>query len=81
MECYLYVIQARTTKTVSVTVQGKELKYDVLNVLEFNSTRKRMSVIVRTPEGKVSIHSPLLFFLFSSFLHPRINPLILHLMI
>jgi magnesium-transporting ATPase (P-type) len=25
--------------------------YDVLNILEFNSTRKRMSAIVRTPEA------------------------------
>lgn len=27
--------------------------YDLLNVLEFNSTRKRMSVIVRSQEGKL----------------------------
>jgi hypothetical protein len=28
-------------------------KYDVLNLLEFDSTRKRMSVIVRDPAGKI----------------------------
>ncbi len=27
--------------------------YEVLNVLEFNSTRKRMSVVVRDPDGKL----------------------------
>ena len=31
-------------------VLKRELKYKLLNTLEFNSTRKRMSVIVREPE-------------------------------
>ena len=30
--------------------------YELLNVLEFNSTRKRMSVIVRTPEDKIMLY-------------------------
>jgi len=32
-----------------------ERRYKLLNVIEFDSTRKRMSVIVRTPEGKILI--------------------------
>ena len=35
---------------------GRVEKYEILNVLEFNSTRKRMSVVVRTPEGKLLIY-------------------------
>ena len=31
----------------------QDIKYDVLNVLEFNSTRKRMSVIVQEPGGRL----------------------------
>lgn len=31
--------------------------YKVLNILEFDSTRKRMSVIVRTEEGKLLLIS------------------------
>jgi phospholipid-translocating ATPase len=31
------------------------LKYQLLNILEFNSTRKRMSVIIRDPEGKIQL--------------------------
>ena len=31
---------------------GKVIKYKLLNVLEFTSTRKRMSVIVEDPDGK-----------------------------
>ena len=30
-----------------------ERKYRLLNLIEFDSARKRMSVIVRTPEGRI----------------------------
>jgi magnesium-transporting ATPase (P-type) len=30
-------------------------KYELLNVIEFTSSRKRMSVIVRSPENKIII--------------------------
>ena len=29
------------------------LRYQLLNICEFNSTRKRMSVIVKAPDGKI----------------------------
>ena len=32
-----------------------ERKYKLLNVIEFDSTRKRMTVVVRTPENKVLV--------------------------
>lgn len=31
----------------------QRFKYQLLNVIEFTSTRKRMSVIVKTPENKI----------------------------
>ena len=34
---------------------GREESYQILNVLEFTSTRKRMSVIVRMPDGKIKL--------------------------
>jgi magnesium-transporting ATPase (P-type) len=34
---------------------GEVLKYKLLNVFEFNSDRKRMSVIVRTPDNRIMI--------------------------
>jgi phospholipid-translocating ATPase len=43
------VIQARDQHTVSIRVHGEEEKWKLLNVLEFNSDRKRMSVIVEDP--------------------------------
>ena len=38
-----------------IDFRGVELKYRLLNVLEFNSTRKRMSVIIRDQNGKIMI--------------------------
>lgn len=40
---------------IVVDWDGKELKYKLLHVIEFNSDRKRMSVIVKTPDGRVMI--------------------------
>ncbi|CDK29690.1 unnamed protein product [Kuraishia capsulata CBS 1993] len=39
----------RTKKGVIIDVQGVEREYQVLNILEFNSTRKRMSAIIKIP--------------------------------
>ena len=35
------------------SLTGEEDKYELLNVIEFTSTRKRMSVIVRSPDNKI----------------------------
>lgn len=34
-----------------------DVTYELLNVLEFNSTRKRMSVIVRNPQGRIILYT------------------------
>ena len=41
-------------ETVGDTVT--ELEYEILNVLEFDSTRKRMSVICRTPDNRLLLY-------------------------
>ena len=50
----------RTNTTVFVRetegAQQQETEYEILNILEFDSTRKRMSVICRTPEGKLKLY-------------------------
>ncbi len=38
-----------------VKAEGQEQRYQLLHVLEFSSERKRMSVIVRTPAGRVKL--------------------------
>ena len=32
------------------------MEFQVLNICEFNSTRKRMSAIVRGPDGKIKLY-------------------------
>ncbi|KAJ3012256.1 hypothetical protein HKX48_006359 [Thoreauomyces humboldtii] len=43
----------RSDNRVSVDVMGQKRTYTILHVLEFNSDRKRMSVIIRRPEGDI----------------------------
>lgn len=40
---------------IDLTREGKEVKYKLLHVIEFNSDRKRMSVIVRTEDNRILI--------------------------
>ena len=37
------------------THEGEMEEYQVLNVIEFTSARKRMSIIVRTPSGAIKM--------------------------
>jgi len=43
----------RTESSITINCFGKEETYDVLHILEFNSVRKRMSVILRTPKNEI----------------------------
>ncbi|XP_047989999.1 probable phospholipid-transporting ATPase IA isoform X2 [Leguminivora glycinivorella] len=53
---YGYVFTTRTPKTVTIEANGESLTFQVLNVIEFTSTRKRMSLIVRTPTGEIKLY-------------------------
>lgn len=48
-----YKLVSRTTEEVRVEIHGALHIFDVLATLEFNSDRKRMSIIVRTPDSRV----------------------------
>ncbi|KAF8813752.1 Ca-transporting ATPase [Phlegmacium glaucopus] len=52
-----YQFHTRKPKSVFVNVQGQSQEFQILNVCEFNSTRKRMSTIIRTAEGKIKIYT------------------------
>lgn len=45
----------RTPKGITLSVFGKEEYFEILKVIEFSSARKRMSIIVRSPEGKIEL--------------------------
>ncbi|XP_023443441.2 phospholipid-transporting ATPase IC isoform X2 [Dasypus novemcinctus] len=51
-----FVFLARTQNTITISELGTERTYEVLALLDFNSERKRMSVIVRTPEGNIRLY-------------------------
>lgn len=50
-----FVVLGRNNDDLLLNVQGRDVTYQVLNTLEFNSTRKRMSAIVRMPDGKIKL--------------------------
>jgi phospholipid-transporting ATPase len=41
--------------TLIVDVKGEKLQYKLLHVLEFNSKRKRMSVILENSDGEIEL--------------------------
>ncbi|XP_053727636.1 phospholipid-transporting ATPase ID-like [Synchiropus splendidus] len=51
-----FVFRSRTPDSVSIVEMGKQRSYELLAILDFNNVRKRMSVIVRSPEGKLSLY-------------------------
>ncbi|XP_018331633.1 probable phospholipid-transporting ATPase IA isoform X4 [Agrilus planipennis] len=53
---YGYVFESRTPEFVQIDAFGVKERYQILNVIEFTSTRKRMSVIVRDPNNKIKLY-------------------------
>lgn len=53
---YGYVFETRTPTTVTINVLGKLEVFEILNVLEFTSNRKRMSVIVRNSKREIKLY-------------------------
>ncbi|XP_058584472.1 phospholipid-transporting ATPase IK isoform X9 [Neofelis nebulosa] len=52
-----YVFVARTQDSITVMELGDERVYQVLAMMDFNSMRKRMSVLVRNPEGAIYLYT------------------------
>ncbi|CAH8514438.1 unnamed protein product [Schistosoma mattheei] len=50
-----YVFTTRTPTEVIVKIRGVEKRYGILHVLDFTSFRKRMGVVVREPNGRISV--------------------------
>nr|XP_054586291.1 phospholipid-transporting ATPase ID isoform X1 [Nothobranchius furzeri] len=51
-----FVFRSRTPDSISIVEMGKQQSYQLLAILDFNNVRKRMSVIVRSPEGKLCLY-------------------------
>ncbi|XP_055453587.1 phospholipid-transporting ATPase FetA isoform X3 [Psammomys obesus] len=50
-----FVFCSRSSETITVIEMGKTRVYRLLAILDFSNERKRMSVIVRTPEDRVML--------------------------
>ncbi|KAG0689388.1 aminophospholipid translocase [Pichia californica] len=51
-----YKFHTRKPSSIIVSANGKDLTYELLNICEFNSTRKRMSTLFRCPDGKIRLY-------------------------
>uniref|UniRef100_A0A8C9D8Q9 Phospholipid-transporting ATPase n=1 Tax=Panthera leo TaxID=9689 RepID=A0A8C9D8Q9_PANLE len=50
-----FVFRYRTSETIAVVEMGETRVYQLLAILDFNNVRKRMSIVVRTPEDRVML--------------------------
>lgn len=48
-----FTVLGHSNDGIILNILGEEREYTILNTLEFNSTRKRMSAILRMPDGKI----------------------------
>lgn len=52
---YRFIIRKPNSVVVSLENNNEERKYELLQICEFNSTRKRMSAIFRMPDGSIKL--------------------------
>ncbi|KAG4219642.1 Phospholipid-transporting ATPase, partial [Phytophthora cactorum] len=48
-----FTVLGNTADGIRVNVMGEEIHYQILNTIEFNSSRKRMSAIIKMPDGRI----------------------------
>ncbi|XP_047424894.1 phospholipid-transporting ATPase ID-like [Mugil cephalus] len=70
-----FVFRSRTPETITVMEMDRHVNYELLAVLDFNNVRKRMSVIVRNPEGKLTLYCKGADTIIYERLHPSCNKL------
>ncbi|XP_037539634.1 phospholipid-transporting ATPase ID [Nematolebias whitei] len=51
-----FIFRARTPETVTLWEMGRAVTYQLLAILDFNNVRKRMSVIVKNPQGHIKLY-------------------------
>lgn len=52
---YRYTLFERTSGHIVIDINGERLRLDVLGLHEFDSVRKRMSVVIRFPDNSVKV--------------------------
>ncbi|XP_060705042.1 phospholipid-transporting ATPase ID [Hemiscyllium ocellatum] len=51
-----FVFLSRTPETITLVEMGKTVVYELLSILDFDNVRKRMSVVVRHPDGNLYLY-------------------------
>lgn len=51
-----FVFLSRTQDTITISEMEQEATYEMLALLDFNSDRKRMSIILRFPDGRIRLY-------------------------
>ncbi|XP_053556992.1 phospholipid-transporting ATPase ID [Bombina bombina] len=51
-----FVFRSRTPETITLVEMEETKVYELLAILDFNNDRKRMSVIVKSPEGRLTLY-------------------------
>ncbi|KAM6901089.1 LOW QUALITY PROTEIN: phospholipid-transporting ATPase IC [Lycodopsis pacificus] len=51
-----YVFLSRTQDTITIQEMDHESTYEMLALLDFNSDRKRMSIILKFPDGRIRLY-------------------------
>ncbi|XP_054468772.1 phospholipid-transporting ATPase IC [Anoplopoma fimbria] len=51
-----YVFLSRTQDTITIREMEQERTYEMLALLDFNSDRKRMSIILKFPDGRIRLY-------------------------
>ncbi|XP_032716390.1 phospholipid-transporting ATPase FetA-like isoform X1 [Lontra canadensis] len=70
-----FVFHSRTSETIMVVEMGETKVYQLLAILDFSNVRKRMSVIVRTPEDRVMLFCKGADTILCQLLHPSCRSL------
>ena len=52
-----YTFITRLSQTITIQVHGRIEHHRLLEVIEFDSTRKRMSVVAEDPDGKIRVYT------------------------
>ncbi|KAM6902782.1 phospholipid-transporting ATPase IC [Xenentodon cancila] len=51
-----FVFLSRTQDTITIMEMGQEATYEMLALLDFNSDRKRMSIVLKFPDGRIRLY-------------------------
>jgi phospholipid-transporting ATPase len=51
-----YTFHTRRPNSITCNIRGQDQEFQILNICEFNSTRKRMSAIVRGPDNRIKLY-------------------------